>query len=205
MTAGHLEILVEEPSMEAFLRAFLPRVIGPQPTFRIMTFQGKTDLLSKLSARLRAYADWIPADHRIIVVLDRDDDDCRVLKQRIEADCAAARLPSRAGGNETAWKVATRLAIEELEAWYFGDWQAVQLVYPRVNPSVPMSAAYRHPDDISGGTWEALERLLKKAGYFKGGLRKIEIARQLGAVIDPDRNSSPSFQSFVSLLREAAS
>lgn len=203
MTAEHLEILVEEPSMEAFLRAFMPRIVKQRATFQIVSFQGKSDLLNKLPSRLKAYAAWIPHSHRIVVVVDRDNDDCRVLKQKIEASCADAALPSRTIVQNRSWRIVTRLAIEELEAWYFGDWQAVQAVYPRVNATVPVSAPYRNPDAIQGGTWEALERVMKNAGYFKGGLRKIELARQLGAVIDPDHNSSPSFRSFVAALREA--
>jgi len=56
----HFEILVEEPSMEAFLRGVLPRLINA--TFEIYPFQGKQDLLDKLERRLRGYAAWLPAD-----------------------------------------------------------------------------------------------------------------------------------------------
>ena len=56
MTAGHLEFLVEEPSMEAFLRALLPRLLPRDRSFEVHPFQGKSDLLDKLQARLRGYA-----------------------------------------------------------------------------------------------------------------------------------------------------
>lgn len=36
MTATHLELLVEEPSMEAFLRAFLPRLLPQDRTSKSM-------------------------------------------------------------------------------------------------------------------------------------------------------------------------
>ena len=48
MTATHLELLVEEPSMEAFLRAFLPRLLPQDRTFEVHAFQGKNDLMGKL-------------------------------------------------------------------------------------------------------------------------------------------------------------
>lgn len=70
--------------MEAFLRALLPRRLPLDRTFKVHPFQGKSDLLSKLEARLRGYAVWLPDDWRIVVVVDRDDDDCRALKQRLE-------------------------------------------------------------------------------------------------------------------------
>jgi hypothetical protein len=73
MTALHLELLVEEPSMEAFLRALLPRMLPAGHTFEVHPFQGKDDLLGKLKARLRGYAQWLPEDWRIVVVVDRDD------------------------------------------------------------------------------------------------------------------------------------
>lgn len=50
MNTGHLEILVEEPSMEAFLRELLPRMLGDKVSFEIYPFQCKGDLLSKLSS-----------------------------------------------------------------------------------------------------------------------------------------------------------
>lgn len=195
MNAGHLEIMVEEPSMEAFLRELLPRMLGDKVSFEIYPFQCKDDLLSKLSSRLRGYSSWLPADWRIVVVVDRDNEDCRKLKQRLDDIVLQEGLRTRSR-DSTRWQVANRIAIEELEAWYFGDWNAVKRVYPRVNANIPQKEAFRNPDAISGGTWEAFERLMKKAGYFEGGLRKIEAARQLGHHIDWQHNSSLSFQYF---------
>jgi len=61
----HLELFVEEPSAEAALAILVPRIVGPEITFRIYPHQGKTDLLHKLPARLRGYRSWLPADWRI--------------------------------------------------------------------------------------------------------------------------------------------
>ena len=85
--------------------------------------------------------------------------------------------------------------IEELEAWYFGDWQAVRRAFPRVSPTVPDRRGYRDPDAIAG-TWEAFERILQRHGYFRGGLRKTEAARVIAAHMDPARNRSKSFAVF---------
>ncbi|MDX9724338.1 MAG: DUF4276 family protein [Myxococcota bacterium] len=89
-----------------------------------------------------------------------------------------------------------QLPIEELEAWYFGDWEAVRTAYPRVKANVAQQASYRFPDAIKGGTWEAFERILQRAGYFKTGLRKLEAAKAIAAHLEPTRNSSPSFLAF---------
>ena len=39
MEAMHLELLVEEQSMEAFLHALLPRLLPPDRTFRCIRFK----------------------------------------------------------------------------------------------------------------------------------------------------------------------
>ena len=203
MTARHFEILVEEPSMEAFLNGLLPRLLPADRTFAIRIFRGKHALLRKLERRLRAYATWLPEDHRIVVMVDRDDDDCRELKARLEEAAGRAGLLTRSRATEGPWQLVNRVVIEELEAWYFGDWQAVRAAYPRVSATIPNKIPYRDPDSIAGGTWEAFERILKPHGYFTTGLRKMEAARAIAAHIDPNRNSSPSFGSFADAIAEA--
>jgi hypothetical protein len=159
--------------------------------------------LTKLRARLNAYVSWLPEDWRIVVVMDRDDGDCNVLKEQMEREARSAGLRSRSRSGALPWQIVSRIAIEELEAWYFGDWSAVRQVYPRVAATVPAKEAYRSPDAIQGGTWEALERILQRAGYFRSGLRKIEIARNLGQKINPNHNRSRSFVAFREALLEA--
>ena len=203
--ATHVELLVEEPSMEAFLRALLSRLLPQDRTFEVHAFQGKSDLLGKLADRLRGYVKWLPEDWRIVVVVDRDDDDCRKLKQQLEAIATKAGVRTRTGASGAPWQLVNRIAIEELEAWYFGDWEAVTAVYPRVSSNVPRQQKYRDPDAIAGGTWEAFERVTKRYGYFKHGLRKIEAARALGGRIDAHRNRSASFGHFRTAILEAVS
>jgi Domain of unknown function (DUF4276) len=136
VTAVHLEVLVEEPSMEAFLGALLPRLLPTDRTFALHAFQGKADLMGKLQARLRGYATWLPEDWRIVVVVDRDDDDCAALKAQLERMAKRAQLRTRSGAGKQRWQLVNRIAIEELEAWYFGDWPAVCATFPRVPPRI---------------------------------------------------------------------
>lgn len=203
MGVSHVEFIVEEPSMEAALRPLLPRLLG-HITFSIYQHQCKDELVQHLPARLRGYAPWLPQDWRIVVVVDRDDDDCLELKRTLETIAARAGLRTRASSSRTRYHVVNRLAIEELEAWYFGDWQAVRQAYPRVPVTIPKKAAYRDPDAIRGGTWEAFERVLQRAGYFRNGLRKIEAARTIAECWNPEANSSRSFQVFRRVLLEMA-
>lgn len=203
MVVEKVEVLVEEPSMEAALRVLLPRFLG-DVAFDVYPHASKQQLLARLPARLRSYARWIPPTWRIVVIVDRDDDDCHELKLRIEKMIKTAGLASRTSGKRP-WVVVTRIAIEELEAWYFGDWAAVQAAYPRVPATIPQRARYRAPDAIGGGTWETFERLLQAAGYFEGGLRKIEAARAVSEHMAPERNRSPSFVALRSALEELSS
>ncbi len=201
MTGTHEEVLVEEPSMEAALRLIIPKIIGSL-SFDVFPFQGKDDLLKKLPERLRGYANWLPADYRIMVIVDRDDEDCDELKQRLEQAARDADLITRTQSGGPSYQIVNRLAIEELEAWYFGDWEAVRAAYPRVAATISNSAKFRDPDAINGGTWEAFERALRSIGYFDSGLRKIEAARAIAPHMDPERNRSRSFQVLRAALLE---
>ena len=189
--------------MEAFLRVLLPRVLSAGRTFEVHSFQGKGDLMDKLGPRLRGYAEWLPDDWRIIVVVDRDDDDCKTLKRQLERMAADASLRTRARVGRRQWQVVNRISVEELEAWYFGDWPAVCRAYPRVSPTVPERRSFRDPDAITGGTWEAFERILQAHGYFKTGLRKTEAARAIGAHLQPSRTRSGSFTRFHEAIVQA--
>lgn len=191
-----LIVLVEEPSMEAALEYLLPKMLGAIE-FQIIRFQCKDDLLKQLPARLNGYRKWLPDNWVIIVLIDRDDDDCVVLKQQLETMATEARLLTKtSAGFGNRFSVANRIAIEELEAWFFGDWLAVCAAYPRVSASIPQKAAYGDPDAIRGGTWEAFERVLKRSQYFRSGLRKLDCARAIAPHMEVTRNQSKSFQSF---------
>lgn len=195
--------------MEAALRLLLPKVLGDL-SFEIYPHQCKDELLLRLPQRLSGYGRrrksdaWFRDNCRIVVVIDRDDDDCAKLKRRMEKIANDAGLATRSNPKSGAYMVVNRLAIEELEAWYFGDWEAVRAAYPRASATIPLQVKYRNPDEIAGGTWEAFERVLKKAGYYSGGLRKVEAARAVAVHMQPPRNSSPSFCTFRDALLEMA-
>ncbi len=155
--------------------------------------------------RLTGYAEWIPDTYRILVLVDRNNDNCKVLKAKLETAATDAKLRTRTISKQKPHHVVDRLAIEELEAWYFGDWRAVRAAYPRVDATIISKAKYRNPDAIAGGTWETFERVLKQAGYFKNGLQKIKAARSIAEYMVPARNESRSFQVLREALRDMAS
>ena len=204
MNVHHLEVLTEELSMEAFLETLLPSLLPVGATFAIHSFGGKQALLKNLRNRLRGYSRWLPKGYRIVVVIDRDAGDCLELKTRLESISRGSGLVTRSCAEGGRWQVVNRIAVEELEAWYFGDWAAVCEAYPRTSRNIPGKASYRDPDAIRGGTWEAFERIMQRHGYFGAGLRKVEAAHAVARFMDPMRNSSASFAKFRDAVAETA-
>lgn len=191
-----LIVMVEEYSMKVMLELLLPKMLG-EVEFQIIHFQCKTDLLDKLPARLKGYRYSLTNDAVIMVLLDRDNDDCLTLKKHLENIAINAGFKTKTNVEQNEYyQVINRIVIEELESWFFGDWTAVRKAYPRLAENTIRKEAYRIPDDIRGGTWEAFERELQKSGYFKTGLRKNENARQIAQYMNPADNQSKSFQVF---------
>ncbi|MSP14847.1 MAG: DUF4276 family protein [Chloroflexi bacterium] len=193
----YIECLVEEPSAKAALDILIPQIVGPDIECNIRSFEGKPDLLNKLPILLRGYSYWHDDNLRIAVLVDRDDDDCHHLKARLEEMAQAAGFLTKSMASQGAqFQVLNRLAIEELEAWFFGDVAAIRAVYPRVSANLENQERYRDPDAIPGGTWEALERLLKRHRYIRGGLPKTKVAGEIAPHMDPALNRSGSFKVF---------
>ncbi|MBE9041542.1 DUF4276 family protein [Oscillatoriales cyanobacterium LEGE 11467] len=194
----HLEILVEEYSAEVALEQLLPKILPSDIEFEIRSFRGKKDLLKKLPQRLKGYQAWLPENWRILVLCDRDNEDCKKLKKILE-DCATSNGFTTKSSSETQkFILLNRIAIEELEAWFLGDAIAIYQAYPKIEKSFAARQRYRDPDAIKGGTWEALEDLLQKKGYHPGGLNKVEAARKISEYMQTKNNRSVSFQCFCS-------
>jgi hypothetical protein len=147
----------------------------------------KRTLLNKLPGMLRAHAKTASID-AVVVVLDADDRDCATFLAELRAVAA-----SRGADAKTLF----RLAIEETEAWYFGDPEALQAAYPRAKKAVLKC----YEQDAVCGTWEMLADALhpgglaavRKPGGRRPGDLKHEWANRIGPLMNPDINRSPSF------------
>ncbi|MBS2016750.1 MAG: DUF4276 family protein [Deltaproteobacteria bacterium] len=192
-----VDFFVEERSAEAALEILVPR-IRADFDFQIHSYEGVGDMLAKLPGRLKGIASYIQPDHRVVVVRDEDRKDCTKLKSEIEKIAIDAGLRPKA--KRGRFDVLTRIAIEELEAWWFGDTAALVAAFPGVPKTLATRQAFRDADRIKGGTWEALERLLREAGHARGGLAKTAVARTMAARVDLEKNTSRSFQAFRSGL-----
>ena len=198
-----LEVLVEEPSAEAALDIILPKIIGDRAAYELHAFGGLAALKRHLPARLRAYRSRIRGgeDLKVVVLIDEDRDErgCAVRKRELEEMAIRAGLATKSQPrNDGTFHVVNRLAIEELEAWFFGDLNALREAFPDVSASIYKRRAYRDPDAIAGGTAESLHRVLRRAGYYPGiqFLPKLEVARKVSQHMEVGSNRSRSFQVF---------
>jgi len=201
----HIEILIEDSSGEQLLNSLLPRILGPQEqryTWRLHAYKGigriprglrttadpaKRILLDQLPKILRGYAKT-PGIDGVVVVLDSDRKDCAAF---------LAQLKELADASGMSSKTLFRLAIEEMEAWYLGDRDALLRAYPRAKTK----ALDGYVQDSICGTWEVVadalfpggSKKVKKAGWPLPGQLKHEWAEKIGPAMDIENNTSPSF------------
>lgn len=188
----HVEFLVEEPSAELVLRELVPK-IAPRCTFGVRRFQGKQDLLRRLPGVLRGYATRLSWEAlRIVVLVDRDHDDCRELKRKL------AGMGTEAGLRQDV--IRYRVVVDELEAWFFGDVPALRAAYDRLPAGLANQARYRDSDAMSKAS-RALEDLLRSHGYHRQGLAKTTAAGDIAPYMDVENNRSQSFRAFRDGLR----
>ena len=201
----HIEILVEDSSGEKLLQVLLPQLLGPQGephTWRLHAYKGigripqglvtkgdpaKRILLAQLPKLLRGYGKT-PGIDAVVVVLDTDKRDCATFLAELQAAAIACNPRPN---------TLFRLAIEEMEAWYLGDQEALLSAYPRAKRDV----LGKYVQDSVCDTWELLadavhsggSAALKKAGWPLPGQMKHEWAEKIGPFMDSERNISPSF------------
>ena len=197
----HIKFFLEEPSAEETLKHLLPKILVKDVSYEFHTFQGRDEMLKELPKRLKG-EQWIPDNWRIIVLIDEDRKDCHELKANLEkaAHEAGFVTKSSAAQNED-FQIVNRIAVEELEAWFFGDVEAVNAAYSKIPINLQSKAKYRNPDAISGGTSEALERLLIQKNYYTKRISKPTVAQKIAKHMEPSRNRSRSFQVFVEGLK----
>lgn len=197
-----LEVLVEEASAVEALRHLLPRLLQGRARAKVINLGSKYKLLKALEHRLRAYRARIDKgeDLHIMVLVDRDDDDCVQLKARLEQAAVVAGLPTKTQPEDyDRFCVVNRIVIEELESWFIGDPAALRKAFTKLPAINGASGIFRNPDN--GGTWEALHRFLKKHGIYRNSYPKIEAARRIAPHMNIAQNRSASFGQFVAGIK----
>lgn len=210
----HIEVLVEDSSGEKLLQVLLPQLIGPQGnphTWRLHAYKGigripsglvtkadpaKRILLDQLPKLMRGYGKT-PGIDAVVIVLDADKRECSEFLSDLKTAAAACN---------PAPNTLFRLAIEEIEAWYFGDRDALLEAYPRAK----LDVLGKYVQDSACDTWELLadavytggSAAIKKTGWPLPGQVKHEWAIKIGPLMNPDRNISPSFGKLRDGLRQ---
>ncbi|MBE5896138.1 MAG: DUF4276 family protein [Lachnospiraceae bacterium] len=170
--------LLEERSMEALLDELLPRII-PGEDYRLIPHEGKQDLIKSIPHKLRA---WNVPNSKFVIVHDQDSNDCLALKSKILEICKTCQKD-----------VLVRIPCHELEAWYFGDLQAVEKAYNINLKRLMRNKKYENPDAIVNP-----KTIIKQ---YVPGLTQIDGARRIGKNMDIENNKSYSFNVFVSGVR----
>ncbi|WP_250657188.1 DUF4276 family protein [Alkalimarinus coralli] len=210
----HYEILVEGQCELTALSIIMSRILGEyaaENTWKIHKHQGvgkipddvsnvnpnDRSLLGQLPAKIRAYNSIDDESRAVVVLLDLDGNDKDEVMSSLEG-----LIPE-----DSNLKIEFCFAIEELEAWFLGDQNAIQLAYPNTDNTVVRA----YVQDSICGTWETLARavLSNVTSLPKRDRRvlmeKCEWAKRIPPFMDIDANLSPSFQSFKdSLLGLAA-
>jgi hypothetical protein len=206
----HFEVLIEDQSGKAAMEILLPKLIGDNDSFRIIPYKGigripknltsnsdakKRSLLNRLPGILRGYG-RTPDCGIIVVICDLDDKDKHQFLSELHNVLNACNPRPEA---------IFCLAIEEFEAWYLGDLNAVRKAYPNAKNSFLTG----YINDSICGTWELLADAVYKGGYEalkqKGGQeigkQKSIWAKTISPHMDVDNNASPSFLFLRSQLR----
>ncbi len=205
------EFFVEGAVENTMLSIFLPQVLGEYKTEHIwnihphngigrlpenekekVLFQGS--LLGELPAKIRALAKSVSKDCRIVVLVDLDDKEEK--KFLAELEKLTIDYPEL--------KIKFCFAIEELEAWFLGDSNAIFSAYPDTDQKI----LEQYCQDEICDTWEVLANAIQKEilQERKRSRKILQAKRKWAASISPyltvERNQSPSFQRFVADVRE---
>lgn len=201
----HIEILVEDSSGAALLEVLIPKILGPQGephTWRLFSYKGigripqglsakadpsKRILLDRLPKLLQGYGKT-PGIDGVVVIVDTDKRNCKEFLAELKAVAESCNPVPNA---------LFRLAIEEIEAWYLGDKNALFAAYPKAKQDV----LARYQQDSACGTWELLADAvypggvpaIKAVGWPLPGQLKHEWAMTIGPLMDIEQNGSPSF------------
>jgi len=159
--------------MKVLLDGLLPRLF-PDLNFLCVPHEGKQDLEKSVPRKLRA---WREPGVRFVVLRDNDGGNCSALKETLAALCAAGHRPDS----------LVRIACQELEAWYFGEPDALAEAFGDDKlRTIGGRARYRHPDAIQRPS-DALEKLVPE-------FQKVSGARRMASRLTRERNRSRSFQ-----------
>jgi len=179
-----LVFLLEEESIRETLKILLPRLLPPEVSFQLFSYEGKQDLEKNIPDKLHK---WKLPNTRFIIVRDKNSDDCVKVKQRLKQLCQKAGQPN----------ALIRIVCHELESWFLGDLAAVEKAFNLKGLAKQQNKKkYRVPDQLANAA-EELQKLVKN-------YKKISGACAIAPHLDLANNRSHSFQVFISGVQKIA-
>jgi len=206
----HFEILIEDQSGGKAMEILIPKLLGDQTTFKIRSYKGighipkglkpgsdvkKRKLLSDLPRVLQGHGK-VSNSGTILVICDLDNGNKEQFLSELQHVLDACNPKPKA---------FFFLAVEEFEAWYLGDINAIHKAYPHAKTSV----LNRYTNDSICGTWELLadavykgghKALLKRGGQAVGE-QKAVWATTISPYMNVADNKSPSFNDMYTKLQ----
>uniref|UniRef100_E6QK57 DUF4276 domain-containing protein n=1 Tax=mine drainage metagenome TaxID=410659 RepID=E6QK57_9ZZZZ len=181
---NELVFLLEEESARVMLQSLLPRILDPGITTRFIVFEGKQDLEKNLARKIRGYRN---TRARFLILRDQDSNpNCQAVKQTLQALC------SNAG---RAAQCLVRIACRELETFYLADLAAVDQAMGTTNlRGQQEKEKFRALDRLSSPSRELASLTNKK-------YQKVSGSRAIGAFLNPENPSSPSFWNLIAGIR----
>jgi hypothetical protein len=209
-TAMSVEFFIEDISGKNAMKILIPKLTGYDNTVKITAYKGlghipkglkpknnakKQNLLNDLPRILQGLGK-VPSCKAVIIICDLDD------KNKNEF---LAELYNIFESCHPKPHTIFCLAIEEFEAWYMGDLNAVRKAYPRAKNNV----LNVYVNDSICGTWETLadaiypggSKALSKKGKQMVGEQKSLWAKTISPHMNVEENASPSFVEMRSQLR----
>jgi hypothetical protein len=216
----HFEILIEDISGKTALEIIIPKIISDEHTFKIHSYKGigripqglksssdsnKRILLDQIPKLIQGYgktfAAYPPNYSAVLIIICDLDNRCLSDFRKELLDCVDKC--------EVKPETYFCIAIEEGEAWYLGDINAIKAAYPKAKDAVLNS----YVNDSICGTWEKLAdavfsggaKSLAKSGWQSVGKEKMAWAVKISPYMDININQSPSFCYFRDKLRQIGS
>lgn len=210
----HFEILVEGQCELTALSILMPKILGAygEPnTWKIHKHQGvgsipsknkpynplDRSLLGQLPMKIAAYAKFNDSNRVIVVLLDLDMLDQDEIHNELKK-----LIPKK---SNLAIKFC--FAVEELEAWFLGDAQAIKKSYPSINHTLYS----QYIQDSICGTWELLAKIIGShitdlpKRDRRVAMEKCQWAKKITPHMDIQLNRSPSFNNFNNQLSKLLS
>ncbi len=176
-----LVFMLEEESAKKFLEGLLPKILPSCVIPVYIPHEGRSDLQKSIPVKLKA---WRTPNTFFIILHDQDNHDCETLKDHLKELCASSDH-----------NPLIRIVCRELEAWYCGDLNAVQKVFPKFNAEkYKKNPRFRNPDAINKPSNE-----LKRIDH---SFDKYRAAREVPKYMDVYNNRSTSFNHMIAGIKK---